>query len=153
CPPKAFECLNRPLLIEELADGLLAYEDELCISAWSAADELPEIMEKATESLELMKDMYIHLYTREKLSSKPITPRHAADLLAALKKMGAVMTPEAYKEAAELTKHDKCNRLVTRMRQAFRHYGPDPEQRIYSQKALDYSIALILQKFGIEAGE
>jgi hypothetical protein len=39
------------------------------------------------------------------------------------------------------------------MRQAFRRYGPDPEQQVYPRKALDYSIALMLQKFGIEAGE
>jgi hypothetical protein len=152
-PPKPFECLNRPRLVQALVSGLLVYEEELCASCWGAIDELPEIMKQATESLELMKDMYIHLYTRGKLSSKPMSPRHAADLLAALKKMVAVMTPEAYKEAAELTKHDECNRLVTRMRQAFRRYGPDPEQQVYPRTARDYSIALMLQKFGIEAGE
>jgi hypothetical protein len=149
-PSKTFECPQRPLLIEAFVDALLLYEKELREGTWGALESFLREGEAAAEAIELMTIAYRGAY--KMLTSKPITRKRAASLVADLKKIAAVMNVDVYKAYVKLTKIDECNRLVTRMLQAFDHYGPPPEQPRYSPAAQRYSIALILQLLGIEAG-
>jgi hypothetical protein len=151
--PTVFECSWRPLLIETLADALLTYEEGRC-------DIMPGLQKEAADMQEALTTLargcivYEHASLsrgRRGLTNRPLTLKRLNQAFTAMDSAMAVLTPEHYLWAREITEVSYKNQLFIAMRKAFITYVVQKLSGMrYPMAAVHESIARIFCHFGVE---
>jgi hypothetical protein len=152
-PVEGKRCRDRPLLLERLADALLAYEDT--IQALEAdAQGMPVRMREALSILDLAADVYFDARARRTLPTPPLKPplrrQQVTEARQTYENIKQALTPDAWLKAAGILSTYYQTQLALRMRDAFHAYGPP--LRAFRNESIDYAIALILWHFKVEHG-
>jgi hypothetical protein len=150
---EAKRCRNRPLLLEALADALLAYEDTLR-TLEADAQGMPDRMNEALSILDLGADVYFDSRARRTLPTPPLKPplrrEKVTEARQTYEKIKQALTPEVWLKVAGITSTHYQTQLCLRMRDAFHTYGPT--LREFPNDSIVYAIALILWHFKVEPG-
>ncbi len=150
-PIEVRRCRNRPLLLDALADALLAYEETLG-SLEAQAQGMPDHMREALSTVGLAAAIYTHLRARRALAAEPPHPpvRKATIERAegTFHDIIETLSPADYLRAAGITRAHYRTQSCLRMRDAFLTYGPP--RREFPDEAVYHAIALILCHLKVE---
>ena len=152
-PPRPLPCPTVQRLVERLTRALLDHEDTLSEST-TFVSRRPQVLAAYLRHLEWAQDIYIRQYQRRRLTYRPVTPDQIKNADGVYTLMLEALDVPHYMEGWHFDPTLLCNELIHEMRHVFQDRIAWPRTYHRSRSAcIDYWIALILKRFGVEEGK
>jgi hypothetical protein len=152
-PRRRLACPAVKHLVWRLALALLHYED-VSTGCEAFLERCPQEMFRHLRRLEWAESIYVEHHRRRRLDTGAPSPSETGPAVGTLRRMLAYLGIDHYREGWRFDPFLMRNELIVTLRAIFNEDIAWPPTYTHARGAcIDYWIALILQRFGVEDGE